>query len=199
MNIDELRAVHRLPGKRGWARKQVVRTLARVVEWTTLLPGQALNVSRINHQLLVGGHVPIRGYRTLKELGVTHVIDMRSERCDDAAALAALQIELLHLQTPDRHAVTIAQLRKGVSWALPRLEQGAQLYCHCEHGVGRGPLMGLAILAAQGWNGRAAYQAMRKARWQCTLNDRQLEGLLGFIEAWPHRDDPPPPIAQRSE
>jgi hypothetical protein len=73
---------------------------------------------------------------------------------------------------------------RGVEWALPRLQAGGRLYTHCEHGVGRGPLMGLAVMVAQGAEATAAYRALRQVRWQCTLNDRQLNGLSDFVTAW---------------
>ena len=187
MSVSLLRDVHHVPGVRGWVRKQVLRSVARCVEWTTKLPGQGLNVSRVNDWLLVGGGVPRSRYVELKALGVTAVIDMRGERCDDAEALAALGIELLNLPVADRYPPSVAQLMRGVEWALPRLERGGQLFTHCEHGVGRGPLMGLAVMVARGWDAPVAYREVRKARWQTTLNDRQLGGLADFVTTWAGR------------
>lgn len=186
-HVSLLRDVHHVPGVRGWVRKQVLRSVARVVEWTTKLPGRGLNVSRVNEWLLVGGSVPRACYARLAAEGVTAVIDLRAERCDDAAALAALGIELLNLPVTDRYPPSVEQLMRGVEWALPRLEAGGTLYTHCEHGVGRGPLMGLAVMVARGWDAPEAYRALRKARWQATLNDRQLGGLSDFVDAWKQR------------
>jgi protein tyrosine phosphatase (PTP) superfamily phosphohydrolase (DUF442 family) len=183
-----LRSVHYVPGVRGWVRKQVLRVVARGVEWTTKLPGRrALNVSRVNAWLYVGGSVPRARYAELKARGVTAVIDLRAERWDDEQALAALGIELLHLPVTDRYPPSVEQLSTGVAWALPRLDAGGVLYVHCEHGVGRGPLMGLAVMVARGWDAPEAYRTLRKARWQATLNDRQLGGLADFVEAWKQR------------
>jgi protein-tyrosine phosphatase len=184
VSVSLLREVHHVPGVRGWVRKQVLRSVARVIEWTTKLPGRGMNVSRVNEWLWVGGSVPRAQYRELAAQGITAVIDMRAERCDDAAALAALGIELLHLPVTDRYPPSVEQLMRGVQWALPRLKAGGRLYTHCEHGVGRGPLMGLAVMVAQGAEATAAYRAVREARWQCTLNDRQLNGLSDFVTAW---------------
>jgi hypothetical protein len=196
VSVSLLRDVHRVPGVRGWVRKQVLRSVARVIEWSTKLPGRPLNVSRVTPQLLVGGHVPRACYAQLKALGITHVIDVRQERSDDTQALRELGIELLHLPAPDRYAPSVTQLQQGVAWALPRLAAGGQVYAHCEHGVGRGPLMGLAIMVAQGWDATEAYRELRKARWQSTLNDRQLEGLVRFVEATAkHRAAPSSPAA----
>jgi protein tyrosine phosphatase (PTP) superfamily phosphohydrolase (DUF442 family) len=184
MSVSLLREVHHVPGMRGWVRKQVLRSVARVIEWTTKLPGRGMNVSRVNEWLWVGGSVPRAQYKALAAQGITAVIDMRAERCDDAAALSALSIELLHLPVTDRYPPSVEQLMRGVEWALPRVKTGGQLYTHCEHGVGRGPLMGLAVMVAQGAEATAAYRAVREARWQCTLNDRQLNGLSDFVTAW---------------
>ncbi len=184
MNVSLLRDVHHVPGVRGWVRKQVLRSVARVVEWTTKLPGRGMNVSRVNEWLWVGGAVARSQYAALAAQGITAVIDMRSERGDDAAALAAVGIELLRLPVPDRYPPSVEQLMQGVEWALPRLRAGGRLYAHCEHGVGRGPLMGLAVMVAQGWEATEAYRALRRARWQATLNDRQLGGLADFSAAW---------------
>jgi protein tyrosine phosphatase (PTP) superfamily phosphohydrolase (DUF442 family) len=187
MSVSLLRQVHHVPGVRGWVRKQVLRSVARVIEWTTKLPGRGMNVSQVNDWLWVGGSVPRAQYRELAARGITAVIDMRAERSDDAAALGALGIELLHLPVTDRYPPSVEQLMRGVEWALPRLKAGGRLYAHCEHGVGRGPLMGLAVMVAQGAEATEAYRAVRQARWQCTLNDRQLNGLSDFVTAWAAR------------
>jgi protein-tyrosine phosphatase len=184
VNVSLLREVHHVPGVRGWVRKQVLRSVARVVEWTTKLPGRGMNVSQVNDWLWVGGSVARSQYAALKAQGITAVIDLRAERVDDAAALAALGIELLHVPVTDRYPPSVEQLMKGVEWALPRLKAGGKLYTHCEHGVGRGPLMGLAVLVAQGADVKEAYRALRERRWQATLNDRQLGGLADFTVAW---------------
>ncbi|ADO75741.1 protein-tyrosine phosphatase family protein [Stigmatella aurantiaca] len=184
MSVSLLREVHHVPGVRGWVRKQVLRSVARVVEWTTKLPGQGLNISQVEDWLWVGGSVARAQYRALADRGITAVIDLRAERCDDEVALAQLGIELLRLPVVDRYPPSVAQLWQGVEWALPRVLKGGRLYVHCEHGVGRGPLMGLAVMVARGWEAHEAYRKLRKARWQATLNDRQLEGLADFTAAW---------------
>lgn len=176
----------RLSLRYDWACRWPLRALARVVEWTGRIGARTVDVTRIDEQLLVGGGVSRAGYARLRAMGITHVIDVRAERCDDAEALAAVGIELLHLPTPDRSALSIEALFQGVNWALSRLGNGARasVFCHCEHGVGRGPLMAAAILVAQGWEVAAAYRLVRRARWQVRLNDRQIEGLMRFAEAW---------------
>jgi protein-tyrosine phosphatase len=187
VSVSLLRSVHHVPGVRGFVRKQVLRSVARVVEWTTHLPGRPLNLDRVDGRLWVGGHIAPRHYPRLAALGIGCVVDVRAERCDDEGLLAAQGMRLLHLPAPDRYALPVEALIRGVQWALPLMAQGHQVFCHCEHGVGRGPSMALVILVAQGMAPAEAYRALRRARWQAILNDRQLEGLARFVAHWEQR------------
>jgi protein tyrosine phosphatase (PTP) superfamily phosphohydrolase (DUF442 family) len=161
-----------------------LRGVARILEYSTRIHRQTLNLSRITDQLVVGGSVPPRAYPRLKAMGVTAVIDLREEAKDDEAALNKLGIELLYLPATDRYAASQDQLRHGVEWAMERIKRGGQVYAHCKHGVGRGPLMGLAILVAQGQTASAALKLLRSKRWQAAPNDRQLAALLDFERIW---------------
>jgi protein tyrosine phosphatase (PTP) superfamily phosphohydrolase (DUF442 family) len=164
-----------------------LRGVARILEYSTRLNGRSLNLSRITDRLVVGGSIPKRAYPRLKAMGVTAVIDLREEAKDDEAALKKLGIELLYLPATDRYAASQAQLRQGVEWAMERLAAGGQVYAHCKHGVGRGPLMGLAILVAQGQTSSSALRLLRAKRWQAAPNDRQLAALLDFERGWTGR------------
>jgi protein-tyrosine phosphatase len=184
-----------------------LRGFARILEYSTKLHPQSVNLTRITDQLVVGGGLPRRAYPRLKAMGVTAVIDLREEAKDDEEALARLGIELLYLPATDRFAASQDQLRQGVTWAMEKLEKGGQVYAHCKHGVGRGPLMGLAILVAQGHSSSAALRLMRQKRWQAAPNDRQLAALLDFERQWTGHiahldhlaDDAPEPDAVEPE
>ena len=167
-----------------FAGKLWLRGIARILEYSTRIHRQSLNLSRITEQLVVGGAVPPRSYGRLKAMGVTAVIDLREEAKDDEEALRRLGIELLYLPATDRFAASQDQMRKGVEWALERINAGGQVYAHCKHGVGRGPLMGLAILVAQGHTTSSALRLVRSKRWQAAPNDRQLAALLDFEQGW---------------
>ncbi|MBA2680422.1 MAG: dual specificity protein phosphatase family protein, partial [Ktedonobacteraceae bacterium] len=96
-----------------------------------------LNMSWINSQLAVGGRVRPEDVYALSDVGITHVIDTRSEYSDDAEALAREHIELLYLPTPDTYPLSIEQLMEGAAWANDRILHGGHVLIHCEHGVGR--------------------------------------------------------------
>jgi len=127
-----------------------LRVLARGMEWLTDVQPKQLNYSDVTPQLAVGGAFRNRQIKHLKQRGVTAVVDCRLEDSDDADALAQAGIQFLHVPTADRYGFTYAQLHTGVDWVLDQLAQGGRAFMHCEHGVGRGPLMGCAVLVAQG-------------------------------------------------
>ena len=93
----------------------------------------------------------------------------------------------LHLPTPDHYALTNEQLYRGVDWVLDHVARGGRAYLHCEHGVGRGPLMGCAVLIAQGLTAADALHLVKARRWQAMPNDRQLAALVEFEHGWRER------------
>jgi protein-tyrosine phosphatase len=178
-NREEIRNSFRWPLGRLW-----LRVLARLMEWLTDLQPKQLNYSDVTPQLAVGGAFRTRQIKRLKQRGVTAVVDCRLEAQDNPQALAAAGIEFLHLPTLDRHGFTYAQLHEGVDWVLEHVSEGGRAFLHCEHGVGRGPLMTCAVLVAQGYTAPEALRIVRTARWQALPNDRQLAALLAFEEEW---------------
>ena len=161
-----------------------LRVLARLMEWLSDLQPKQLNYSDVTPQLAVGGAFRMRDIGLLKARGVTAVVDCRQEALDDQAALARAGLQFLHLPTPDRYGFTYAQLHEGVGWVLDRVAEGGRTFLHCEHGVGRGPLMCCAVLVAQGHSAPEALRIVRRARWQAMPNDRQLQALLRFEKEW---------------
>lgn len=187
--------VHESPGQVAAERRSMVRmlnpfgriwlrVLARLLEWSTDLIPSRLNFSWITHNLAVGGAPRKRDYRRLAAMGITAVVDAREEAADDGEALARVGISLLHLPTPDRYALSQEQLIRGTRWAIERLHEGGKVLVHCQHGVGRGPLLGIAVLIGQGLSAPEALKTVRTRRWQAAPNDRQIEGLLVFEERW---------------
>jgi hypothetical protein len=176
---DEIASTFRWPLGRIW-----LRVLARLMEWLTDVQPKQLNYSDITPQLAVGGAFRRRQIKNLKHRGVTAVVDCRLEASDDSVALQSAGIDFLHLPTLDRHGFTYAQLHEGVDWVLGHVDQGGRAFLHCEHGVGRGPLMACAVLVAQGHSAPEALRMVRSGRWQALPNDRQLDALLNFEQEW---------------
>jgi hypothetical protein len=174
-----------------------LRGVARVLELLTKVHlGGDLNYSDITPELAVGGAFRTHDIPRLQARGVTAVVDCRSEAEDDAAALERAGISFLHLPTPDHFALSDSQLYSGVDWVLGHLAEGGRAYLHCEHGVGRGPLMGCAVLIAQGLTASEALHLVKSRRWQAMPNDRQLAALVEFEQSWRKRVSarPVPPV-----
>ena len=139
-----------------------------------------LNLSWVTSHLAVGGRVHPTDIRNLARLGVTQVVDTRSEYSDDAEALKQEQIELLYLPTPDTHPLTLDQLSEGASWVNDRIKKGGRVLIHCEHGVGRSVLLTCSVLVQDGMHARDALELVRQKRWQAAPNHRQVERLKEF-------------------
>lgn len=178
----EIVGLFRQPLGRLW-----LRVLARLMEWLTDLQPKQLNYSDVTPQLAVGGAFRKRQIKRLRQRGVTAVVDCRLEARDDPEALARADIDFLHVPTPDRYGFTYQQMSEGVEWVLDHVAGGGRAFLHCEHGVGRGPLMACAVLVGQGYGAPQALRIVRSKRWQALPNDRQLEALLQFEREWRRR------------
>jgi protein-tyrosine phosphatase len=137
-------------------------------------------MSWITTHLAVGGRIHPEDIKALAAVGVTHVVDTRSEYCDDAEALAKEHIELLHLPTDDTRPLTIEQMLQGSQWVQERMEQGGRVLIHCEHGVGRSALLTCAVLVYNGMHALDALQLVQEKRWQAAPNHRQVRRLREF-------------------
>lgn len=146
------------------------------------LPDQ-LNMSWVTEHLAVGGRVRPEDIPALAQAGVTHVIDTRSEYCDDTEALARQHIQLLYLPTRDTHPLSVEQLTEGAKWACEQMHQGGRVLIHCEHGVGRSVLLTCATLVYSGMNAHEALVLTQQKRWQAAPNGRQVERLREFEAA----------------
>lgn len=142
-----------------------------------------LNMSWVTSHLAVGGRVHPHDIPALARLGVTAVVDTRSEYCDDVNAMAKEHIELLHLPTPDTYPLSVEQLRQGAAWVQERMQNGGRVLIHCEHGVGRSVLLTCAVLVYGGMNTQDALALVQEKRWQASPNHRQVVRLKEFAGA----------------
>jgi protein-tyrosine phosphatase len=147
-----------------------------------------LNMSWVTDHLSVGGRIRPEDIRALSNVGVTSVVDTRSEYCDDKDALAREHIKLLYLPTPDTYPLTVEQLMEGAAWANEQISHGGRVLIHCEHGVGRSVLLTCATLVYGGMNASEALQLVQLKRWQAAPNHRQVERLKDFEAAFQTRE-----------
>jgi predicted protein tyrosine phosphatase len=119
-------------------------------------------VSRITPTLHVGGQYWRRGWRRLRERGVTAVVNLRIEFDDEAAGIAPERY--LYLPTIDDTPPSLEHLRAGVAFMAEQIEQEGSVYVHCGAGVGRAPTMAAAYLVYTGLPPEEAWRKIREAR-----------------------------------
>ena len=142
-----------------------------------------LNMSWITPSLAVGGRVHPDDVHRLSTVGISRVVDTRSEHKDSESALAAEGITLLYLPAPDTTPLSLDQLREGSAWINAQIADGNRVLVHCEHGVGRSVLLAAAALVAKGMNAHDAITLIQRRRWQAAPNHRQVRRLQEFERA----------------
>ena len=154
----------------------------------------ALDLSWIAPDLAVGGVLLPGAAQALPASGVSHVVDMRAEACDDEAELAAAGLRFLSLPTLDHHAPTQAQLDEGVAFAEAARRAGGRVLVHCEHGIGRSATLALCVLVHRGLEPLAAMRAAKNRRERVSPSPAQYEAWAEWMRrrtpraAVPHFD-----------
>jgi protein-tyrosine phosphatase len=113
--------------------------------------------------------------------GIRAVVDLREEDRDDEAQLRAAGIDLLHLPTPDLEAATAEMLDRGVRFVAERVQRGDKVLIHCQHGIGRSPLLALCVMVDQGWEPLDALAAAKDAREVVSPSRLQYEGWAAWL------------------
>jgi predicted protein tyrosine phosphatase len=133
--------------------------------------------------LAVGAHFPMRAAaRLAEEHGITQVVDLRVEDCDDEAVLAVHGMRLLHLPTHDTRAISLRMIRDGVAFVCAALDRGERVLVHCQYGIGRSALLGMCVLVARGLAPLEALERAKAARPVVSPSPEQLEAFLEFCE-----------------
>jgi protein-tyrosine phosphatase len=132
--------------------------------------------------LAVGGSLPPdSAMRLARTHEITRVVDLRSEMCDDEAALKRQGIRLLRLPTPDTCAVARAKLETGVAWVAKALSAGRRVLVHCQHGIGRSALLAMCVLVDAGMPPLEAMLLAKNAREIVSPSPDQLRAFIGFV------------------
>jgi len=142
-----------------------------------------LNFDWVTEQLAVGGHFPREGVEALARAhGISRVVDLRGEDCDDELLLARHGIRLLHLPTEDSCAVPPEALARGVAWVIAALRARHRVLIHCQHGIGRGALLAMCVLIESGLSPLATMTLAKDARAVVSPSPGQLRAMMAFAE-----------------
>lgn len=137
--------------------------------------------ARVTPWLYVGPALDEAGYRRLRDAGVTHVVDLRSEGSDDPQVMRQLGLEWARVPIDDRAAPTDQQVAEINGW----LEASADppvVYIHCEGGLGRSPTVAIALLMQRGFSRAEAHRFMLTARSIAAPTPAQEAWLSAFEE-----------------
>ena len=137
----------------------------------------------VHPQIAVGACFAPGEEAALKAAGVDAVVDLRDEDRNDAAALAAAGVELLHLPTPDMHPPRLEDLDTGVAFVRARMASGERVLIHCRHGIGRSATLALCALAEAGVTPLDAITAAKDAREKVSPSPEQYEGWKAWLAA----------------
>jgi protein-tyrosine phosphatase len=139
----------------------------------------------ITDNLAVGGELrSVHQVRALPGLGITAVVDMRSEALDNVAELARLGIHFLHVPTQDWRPSTQQDLETGSNWVLNELRTGTagKVLIHCQHGMGRSVIMAAAVLLKLGYQWQEALRLIKSKRLGVGPLYGQIASLAEFAE-----------------
>jgi protein-tyrosine phosphatase len=144
-----------------------------------------LDLSWITETLAIGGSfLPSQASALVREHGVSAVVDLRGEDCDDAQLLASHGIELLHLPTTDLAAVGPAMLHRGVEFVSAHVSAGRRVLVHCAHGIGRSAVLALCVLVEHGHAPLDALALAKQRRGCVSPSPAQFNAWAAWLAAW---------------
>jgi predicted protein tyrosine phosphatase len=118
--------------------------------------------------------------RLAADHGISRVVDVRVEACDDEVVLRQQGIQLLHLPTEDTRAVSQRMLRDGAEFISSALDAGERVLVDCQYGIGRSALVALCALVRRGVPPLAALEGAKRARPVISPSPDQLHALRQF-------------------
>ncbi len=145
------------------------------------------DISWLAELLAVSGCFPIESVADLARThGIGAVVDLREEDCDDRQVLADAGLDFLHLPTPDLDPASPEMLDRGVEFARRHIERGSGVLIHCQHGIGRSPLLALCAMVELGWEPLEALEQAKQRRLCVSPSEAQYRGWAAWLERHGH-------------
>jgi dual specificity MAP kinase phosphatase len=124
-----------------------------------------MNFSPITDNLFIGTSPSRRDFETLRDLGVSLVINMRwMPGPRPLTGDPAMRYMWLHTFDNPFLPIPLRSLLRGVQEALKELQAGGKVYTHCAKGRHRSVAMAAAILIAQGTDPLEAIHLIKERR-----------------------------------
>ena len=142
------------------------------------------NFHWLTENLALGGCFPMdRATHLAEQHGISAVVDLREEACDDKEQLRAAGIDFLHLPTADLEPATKEHLDRGVEYVRERLGRGEKVLIHCQHGIGRSALLALCVLVDVGWSPLEALSHAKDRRRAVSPSESQYRGWAAWLRS----------------
>ena len=146
-----------------------------------------LNFDWLTESLAVGGRFPReRAAELARSHGIGAIVDLREEDCDDEGHLREAGLDFLHLPAPDMEALGVSGLDRGVEFVRDRLLRGEKVLIHCQHGIGRSPLLALCVLVDGGRPPLDALEHAKTRRAALSLSRAQYDGWAAWLTRHRH-------------
>jgi len=135
------------------------------------------DISFLESNLGIGGACNIEA---LAKTGIQSILDLREETEDNPSDLKKYNINYQRIKIPDRSVPALSDAKNCIKWIKLNLDQGKNVFIHCNLGRGRAPLMGILYLISIGKDKDEAIQYVKKIRRHAYLNKNQLDLIKEF-------------------
>jgi len=147
-----------------------------------LLLGRPSNFSWFREGKIAGSGLPVgeRGFRWLKDHGVSTIITLTPEGLDQAA-LHRVGISNIKIPLINRAPATPEVLDKIVDSLVSELAQGRRVLVHCQAGQGRtGMALAAYLIREEGMTAEQAIEEVKRLRPGSLKRDVQIECLRKY-------------------
>lgn len=158
------------------------RTPIRLFKWVIRFGSLGPDCSWITDNLVVSGAIKEDHLVDISQMGITAIVDVRSETQDNVELLNSFSIDYLNVPVLNHYSPNQTQLDNSVTWVRERFDNGKKVLIHCQEGVGRSVTLACAVLMFDGYTLKESIELIRSQRWGVHLNKRQYPELLLFAE-----------------
>ena len=122
------------------------------------------DISQITEYLFISVWPEARHADEIVQLGIGLVLSMHS--MPPQRSLRSLPLTVLWLPTIDTPLtpMPMGTLRRGVEAALPHIQRGGKVLCHCKAGVHRSVAMACCVLIGMGFSATDAMAIVKQGR-----------------------------------
>ncbi|WP_428562561.1 MAG: protein-tyrosine phosphatase family protein [Solidesulfovibrio sp. DCME] len=134
---------------------------------------QAYPLTWVTDHLAVGGApMSYDQLRSLKEQGVSAILNLCAEFCDLHDIETAYGFEVHYLPVQDEEAPDLAALERALAWLDEAVYLGKKVLIHCRHGIGRTGTVLNAYLLRRGLGHKLAARVLKPLRSKPTNFDQ---------------------------